>query len=287
MSHPPRIETDCQDFINDTICNAFCGQVSPFYEAVCDGSEPEIKSANQYCAPRHQTWQFRSSFDLSSGTGTVALPVHLVCEAGGHTGIIDLVVLTECSLSAPFGQAQDWTLAWDPPQNHCSWAEAAEHALRKHVALFKLIRPYNVVLNYLATILDKVFFLDKQHPEEWIASRKWLLNYFHLVASAGSHPWHRPIPSNATALLPGTPTMLKQWDQITHAIHQQLPIHIALSLGVRNASWFDIKSLPLASAKELIREIHMKVFKKRTVWGPRISYNLKQLYANAEAQGLL
>ena len=253
-----RSETDCKKFIHDTIDAYTSGQDCPFYEAVYDGVEPELKELSQ--GECDNKWKHQSHFSLVSGDGNIMVPIHIVFEASEHTGTIDAIISdVPCKVAKANGD--NISLVWDSPKINANWVKMADDELRNHATIFKMIRPYSGVLNYLGAILHKVFFLDDSDRA---------VNYLHLVQKRA---WR----NESIVVRHWVRNDLEPW-----ALPSSLSAYgISLSLDTPNAGWFDIETLPLAKPKDLIREMYMKVLKRRT------KYNLNQLYANAEAQGLL
>jgi hypothetical protein len=244
-----RSETDCPKFIYNTIKAYTSGEGCPFYEAVDDGVEPELKSVTQ--GESQDKWKHQSQFSLVSGSGDIMIPVNMTLEASKHWNTIASIVHDiPCKVATVNGD--HITMTWDAPKINDAWGQIAELELNKHATIFKLIRPYGGVLSYLGTIINKVFFLG--------ASSDHAAYYLHLV--------HKYAHSN-------------NYDTVRYWSISDTKTFIALSLNAPNAGWFDIETLPLAKPKDLIREMYLKVLKRRT------KYTLNQLYANAEAQGLL
>ncbi len=244
-----RSETDCPRFIYKTIHAYANGEGCPFYEAVDDGVEPELKSVKQ--GESQDKWKHQSQFSLISGHGNIMIPVNMTLEANGHASTIEAIVHdVPCKVAAVSGD--HIAMTWDAPKINDVWTKLTEYELNRHAAIFKLIRPYGGVISYLGTIINKVFFQGSSSDQAAF--------YLHLVYKN---------------------TFNDSCDTVRYWHIVETKTFIALSLNAPNAGYFDIETLPLAKPKDLIREMYMKVLKRRT------RYTLNQLYANAEAQGLL
>jgi len=238
------ITSKCESFMRKIVTTYASGGNLDLFEAIHEGQQPRI--TNLTIIPDEHKHLPGSNFYHTTRRGAVNILVNATIQAGTATDIIPCSA-HNIPLTITHIDGDNISMAYDSPKiTSKDWTDAVKQELKHHQDMFEKAHPFLGTINYLGTLLNKVFFKDDIYGTP----------YIHLCDTFTSPitMWHQAVEAN---------------------------IGLFISLNVPNANWFNVETLPLSNPKELIRELHQKVLKRRH------EYTLNELYIRAATAGML
>ena len=250
-----QITSQCLPFVRRVIDTYAVGDRIPFLEASIEPGA-EVKIVNILEVIDTET---DGGFDVADETVSVNTTVDAFVTCGDHRHTVRFRASSILGEVSGYGGGTV-SLKYDAPRMSARWIEAAEEQVNLEVSAFSVMGPFLPVVSYVGRLINFVFLEDGVG-----------LNESGLVASDFLHFCRKH---------PTWVDKVQYWSWFRKDVESPMGLH--LSLNAPNAGWFDLdKDFNIAKPKEFVREMYMKVLKRRT------KFTLKQVLERATAAGLL
>lgn len=250
-----RTTSNCEAFIHNIIHTYTTGDSMPYYEAALEpGAQTTIEDIRMLT--NDERVDQNGEFSLNTMHGHMRLDIEATLSCQGHRQALTYNAFNITSRVTSVDK-DTITINYNSPKLNDYWQNATLGQLQEHQRAFSIIAPLTPLMTYVGAVINKAFF-----PA--FSDNNSATSYLHIATKNNKHLYVNKV---------------NQWRRFETETDD---IGLYLSLNAPNAGWFNLATeFNIAKPKEFIREMYMKVLKRRT------EYTLNEIYARAKAEGLL